>query len=112
VPSFALQTLVENAVRHGAAPRAETTTLTITARTDAGVLVVDVGDDGAGADAGQLDAASGTGLRRLRERLKHLYGVRAALTVDTAAGSGFRASIRVPIGVESAASVPGYAHGH
>ena len=112
VPSFALQTLVENAVRHGAAPRAETTTLTITARTDAGVLVVDVGDDGAGADAGQLDAASGTGLRRLRERLKHLYGVRAALTVDTAAGSGFRASISVPIGVESAASVPGYAHGH
>ena len=65
IPSFALQTLVENAVRHGAAPRIEPTTITVTARADARTLTVTVRDDGTGASAAVLrgDALRGDALR-------------------------------------------------
>jgi len=112
VPSFAVQTLVENAVRHGAAPRAEATTLTITSRMEEDTLVIVVHDDGAGADAATLEAATGTGLRRLRERLRHLYGTRAALAIDAAADRGFCASITVPSGIDAGVAYRSYAHGH
>jgi hypothetical protein len=95
VPSFALQTLVENAVRHGVAPRIEPTTVTVHAALSSGMLTVSVHDSGAGADPGQLAAGPGTGLRRLRERLAVLFGARGGL--DIASGStGFTATLRIP----------------
>ena len=97
VPSFALQTLVENAVRHGAAPRVEPTTLEIRAREVAGGLELCVGDDGAGASPGLADASTGSGLRRLRERLAWLYGDRAKLHVEGRAGAGFTARLLLPL---------------
>ncbi len=80
LPSFAVQTLVENAVRHGAGPQVEPTTVEIRAHVNGDVLEVEVRDDGAGAS---LDALSGggTGLRRLRERLEALYGKEATFAV-------------------------------
>lgn len=96
VPSFALQTLVENAVRHGAAPRVDATTLTIDASTDAGMLTLTVHDDGAGSDAARM-AKGGTGLARLRDRLGALFGDRATLAVSSAVGHGFTATLRVPV---------------
>jgi LytS/YehU family sensor histidine kinase len=96
LPSFALQTLVENAVRHGAAPRAEATTLTISAHVSADTLRLTVTDNGAGAAATQIDIGTGTGLRRLRERLKYLYGTRARLEIASAAGEGLRATLSLP----------------
>lgn len=96
LPSFALQTLVENAVRHGAAPRVEPTTLAINALTTSDVLTLTVRDDGAGSDAAQI-AAGGTGLARLRDRLGALLGDRAALRVSSTIGQGFTATLRVPV---------------
>lgn len=95
VPSFALQTLVENAVRHGAAPRVESTTLNVTARVAGEVLEVEVRDDGNGATVASL-SNGGTGLRRLRERLTVLYGPNATLTVDPLPARGVSARLRVP----------------
>jgi len=97
LPSFALQTLVENAVRHGAAPRVEATQMTITAQLADGFLVVTVADDAAGADLQAVDAGGGTGLRRLRERLRWMYGERAQLQLASTPGQGFRATLRVPL---------------
>jgi LytS/YehU family sensor histidine kinase len=96
LPSFALQTLVENAVRHGATPKLGGTRLRITAKHSGQQLRLVVSDDGAGADAAAIRDSSGTGLRRLRERLACLYGNSAALEVD-ASPAGVTASLRLPL---------------
>ena len=96
LPSFALQTLVENAVRHGAAPRVEATTVRVSARVEGETLLIAAVDDGMGAEPAALEAG-GTGLRRLRERLGWLYGAGASLVVQTAPGQGLRAELRLPV---------------
>lgn len=99
VPSFALQTLVENAIRHGAAPRVESTTVLVSARVNADVLIIVVRDDGVGADVSQTHG--GTGLARLRDRLRVLFGDRAELVVRTSPGRGFEATMTVPFRVDA-----------
>lgn len=96
LPSFALQTLVENAVRHGATPRVEATLITIVAVREAGMLTLKVMDDGAGASVGDVETGNGTGLRRLRERMAWLYGDRARLDLASEPGRGFAATLIVP----------------
>ena len=95
VPSLVLQTLVENSVRHGAAPREEPTTLTLTARVAGTELLVEVSDTGAGAESGAAERG-GTGLRRLRERLAALYGAGASLVTGNEPAGGFTATVRLP----------------
>ncbi len=95
VPSFALQTLVENAVRHGAAPRTEGTAIEVDARRVGSVLEITVRDDGVGADPVAIEHR-GTGLRRLRERLTALWGSQAALKISTAPTGGFTATLTIP----------------
>jgi len=96
LPSFALQTLVENAVRHGAAPRIAPTTLTISARLDGTMLCVTVRDDGEGTAMHAIESGTGTGLRRLRERMCWLYGEAAHIDISSAAQAGFTATLHVP----------------
>lgn len=94
IPAFALQTLVENAVRHAAAPRPETTTLTISATLQGDLLAVVVTDDGSGIIPNAV-ANNGTGLSRLRERLKVLCGDSGGLEIESTTGAGVRASLRI-----------------
>lgn len=97
VPAFALQTLVENAVRHGASSRVEPTRIMVSTQLDGPTLTLTVADDGAGADLSVNPDSSRTGLRRLRERLDALYGPRATLSCDSRPGHGFTARVIVPI---------------
>jgi hypothetical protein len=97
VPSFALQTLVENAVRHGAAPKVGRTTIAIAARVIRDSLEIDVGDDG----AAPPPTPPGTRLARLRARLEWLYGARASLDAAPDAHGGFAARLRVPLECDS-----------
>ena len=98
VPCFALQTLVENAVRHGAAPNEAPTELTVTAATSRDTLAVTVRDTGVGASVDTLNGTNGagTGLRRLRERLAVLYGAQGTLDVLPSPG-GVSATLRIPL---------------
>jgi signal transduction histidine kinase len=96
LPCFALQALVENAVRHGAAPREEPTTITVAGRVTADQLILSVHDTGAGASPEAMAGGSGTGLQRLRERLAVLYGARARLDLETGAQGGFTATLVIP----------------
>ena len=91
LPSFAVQTLVENAVLHGAQANEGETHVTIEARLEGSTLSVTVADDGPGR-AGE----GGTGLRRLRERLRALHGERASLECGPREARGFQATLRVP----------------
>jgi hypothetical protein len=99
VPSFALQTLVENAVRHGAAPRIEMTDITISATANARTLTLRVHDTGAGPvtnrEAGD-GATGGTGLARLRDRLTALYGDASSFALTRAADGGCAATLTLP----------------
>jgi LytS/YehU family sensor histidine kinase len=95
VPSFAVQTLIENAVRHAAAPRVDATTVSIVGRLRDHQLTLTVRDTGDGASETQL-SGNGTGLRRLRSRLAALYGQGARLDIQTAVGSPLAATLVIP----------------
>ena len=96
LPSFALQTLVENAVRHAAAPRIDPTRLRIAAHINGDQLIVSVADNGAGVDPAALANAPGTGPKRLSERLPWLYGSGGSLVVNSTPGAGFEARLTLP----------------
>jgi signal transduction histidine kinase len=95
VPSFALQHLVENAVRHGIARRSDASQVSVAARRRGDALVVSVADDGPGLDEAAVPP-KGHGIENTRERLRALHGGRASLTVTNASGGGAVATLRVP----------------
>jgi LytS/YehU family sensor histidine kinase len=95
VPRFALQHLVENAIRHGIARRSDAGSLSISARRDGDMLALAVVDDGAGV-AAPADQQAGHGLANTRERLRTLYGARGSLVLTPASPQGTVATLRVP----------------
>ena len=68
LPPGLLLTLVENAIEHGVSPALAGGTVKVTARREAGAVVLRVHDDGAGLAS---DWTEGTGLANCRERLRH-----------------------------------------
>jgi LytS/YehU family sensor histidine kinase len=93
VPGFALQHLVENAIRHGIARRPGAGTVRVHARRDGDTLVLTVTDDGGGSQVQVMPA--GHGIENTRERLRALYGDRGSLTIDSNA-AGTTATLRLP----------------
>jgi LytS/YehU family sensor histidine kinase len=97
VPLLVVQPLVENALRHGLAPRVEPGVLVVRARLDEGSTRIDVEDSGAGLpDAWTLEQTRGTGLRNLSARLAAEFGLRASLRVEPRPGGGVIATVRIP----------------
>ena len=94
VPSFSLQHLGENAVRHGIAKRTGAGGVVIGARLERDVLVLSVADDGAGMTASAIP--DGRGIAHTRERLRALYGDRASLDVTKRPEGGTIATLRLP----------------
>ncbi len=94
-PPMMLQSLVENAIKHGLEPKAEGGKLTVSAEIVHGKLAVTVADTGLG--FGKADTAgTGIGLSNIRERLALLYGGKASLNVTETAGGGTTVTITVP----------------
>jgi two-component system LytT family sensor kinase len=96
VPSFALQTLVENAVQHGAAPRAAPTTITVRASRGGLGTAITVANDGEANVQRSGAAGTGTGLARLRERLSVLYGNTAVLVTKPVPSGGYESVLTIP----------------
>lgn len=95
VPGFALQHLVENAIRHGIVRRPGAGTVQVNARRDGDTLEVTVTDDGVGLSS-TMPMPVGHGIENTRERLKVQYGEQASLTVSPRATGGTIATLRVP----------------
>ena len=94
LPAFALQTLVENAVRHGAARRVGATEIAVTAKSSASELSLSVTNTDDGTRA--VQSTAGTGLTRLRERLGVLYGDAARLASGPTDDGAYEARLVVP----------------
>jgi two-component system LytT family sensor kinase len=96
VPTFLLQPLVENAIRHGAR-QARTCHVEIGARCEGGRLRVWVSDDGVGLPPGfDLDRHAGTGLSNTRSRLRQIYGSAASFDVRAGTAGGTIVEMAIP----------------
>jgi hypothetical protein len=96
VPPMLLQTLVENAIKHGIATLPEGGDLRISTSLEFGALVLRIQNPvGQALSAANGREATGLGLQNLRERLRILYGPAAKL--DLAAQNGqVTATVRIP----------------
>jgi len=94
-PPMMIQTLVENAIKHGLEPKAEGGHLRVAAEIVHGKLQVTVADTGLGFGKAAT-AGTGVGLANIRERLQLLYGSRATLTVAENQPSGTVVTVTVP----------------
>ncbi len=94
VPTLILQPLVENAIRHGIAPRAAAGHVIVRAERKGGELHLEVQDDGPGLADGHH---AGIGLLNTQSRLAHLYSKSARLELLSAEGGGTVAKIVLPL---------------
>jgi signal transduction histidine kinase len=93
-PSMMLQTLVENAIKHGLEPKTGGGTIWILARAHENTVALTVADDGRGFSA--EGAGTGIGLRNVRERLRLAYGNTAHFSIVANFPEGVAATITVP----------------
>jgi two-component sensor histidine kinase len=102
IPSLLLQPLVENAIKYAIARSENGGTLRIAARVFAGDLLLEVSDNGPGAELvdGEIPGAKGVGLRNTRERLQELYGQHHSFRLDRAEPHGLAVRIRIPFETE------------
>jgi hypothetical protein len=95
LPAMLLQTLVENAIKHGIAALPDGGRLRLTATADAGQLRITVMNPRP-ADA-VAAAGDGVGLRNASERLRLLFGARASLHLDLSTPGIALAEVRLPL---------------
>lgn len=93
-PSMMLQTLVENAIKHGLESKPGGGTVWIRAITGNRELSVTVADDGRGFNA--ESSGTGIGLKNVRERLRLAYGNAARFSIAANFPAGVAATITLP----------------
>lgn len=93
-PPMMLQTLVENAIKHGLEPKPEGGTIWVLAKANDRDLSVTVADDGHGLH--MESSGTGIGLKNVRERLRLLYGPTASFNLVSNFPAGVAATIVVP----------------
>jgi hypothetical protein len=95
LPSMMLQTLVENAIKHGLEPKPGGGTLWIMARSVEDGIAVTVADDGLGLGVAN-SSGPGIGLKNLRERLRLTYGGAASFSLAANFPHGVAATLVLP----------------
>jgi signal transduction histidine kinase len=112
VPSLLLQPIVENAIKHGIAPRKAGGTVVVEARLAPGAsdessladrLYLWVRDTGAGASDKELarGRARGVGLNNLERRLQCIYGGSASISLTSTPGAGTTVEIQLPVNAQN-----------
>ncbi len=93
LPAFALQTLVENSIKHVAAKRSAKTEIAISVFNSDGSLKIEVSDNGFGFSENEI--RTGHGLDTLQKRLRNIFGDRADLEIIENKTGG-RVRLRIP----------------
>jgi len=94
VPTLLLQSLVENAILHGIAPRPRPGRVRISGREDGSKLVLEVSDDGGGLPP---KYSEGIGLSNTRSRLRQLYADRQSFELRNIPNAGVTVRITLPL---------------
>jgi hypothetical protein len=102
VPTFILQPLAENAIRHGIEPASSPGTIEIRAERGGGVLFLSIRDTGPGLGKGGLEQAApkGIGLANTRARLQSHYPGRHRFTIRNGPGGGCLVELELPFHTE------------
>lgn len=96
VPSLILQPMVENAVKHGIAKRAQGGAIRIAASRRNGVLTLRVSNDGPSLPADWETTRPGIGISNVRTRLQCLYGDAFELNMRNQDAGGVEVSVSLP----------------
>ncbi len=106
IPKLTIQTLVENAVVHGIEKKLEPGIVRITVKSVEDEVQVIVYDNGVGCtltDPGQIESCEENqthfqvGLKNCHKRIRHLYGDKYGLTIDSVLQSYTCVTIHIPI---------------
>ncbi len=101
VPSLILQPLVENALKHGLAPKIDGGRLQVSAERENEMVCLAVEDNGLGfpepnGSGGETRARKGIGLRNVAERLTTIYAGRAQMRCEAVDAGGSRVVLLLP----------------
>jgi ligand-binding sensor domain-containing protein/signal transduction histidine kinase len=97
LPAFLIQTLVENAIRHGVERQPATGEVLLHVKAEGGRLWIRVRDNGPGFAPGAPGRETGLGLSNLRERLRVLYGEGSEMNVRNLPGAGAEVEVILPL---------------
>lgn len=98
VPSMLLQPMIENAIKHGLAPKLEGGQISVRTRRENGSLMIDVEDNGIGIAKDRLRRVyhEGIGMSNVHERLRLLYGDQFRMDIRSQEGQGTQIHIEIP----------------
>jgi len=98
VPSMLLQPMIENAIKHGLAPKLEGGQIHLRTRREDGRLIIAVEDNGLGMPQDRLTGvyALGIGISNVHERLRLLYGDEFRMDIRSREGEGTQIHIEIP----------------
>ncbi|HEY0884488.1 MAG TPA: sensor histidine kinase [Ramlibacter sp.] len=109
-PPMMLQTLVENAIKHGIEPKPDGGKVRVAASLQNGQIAVEVSDTGVGLPDGELldgpTSGTGVGLQNIRDRLAMLYPGRSTLMLHSGATGGTLVRITLPHRVATEPAAP------
>lgn len=102
VPSMILQPLAENAIKHAISVQEAGGTITVSVTSVSDTLLIEVADDGPGAEIvdGNLYRESGVGLVNTRERLSALFEEKFSLVASKNLPKGVKVNINIPLQYE------------
>jgi LytS/YehU family sensor histidine kinase len=93
-PPLIIQTLVENALKHGLEPKTGPVSISVNASMVDSKLSVTVSDTGVGLGS-TITPGSGTGLANIRNRLNVIYPGRSHLSINAASDGGVVAQVTI-----------------
>jgi two-component sensor histidine kinase len=97
LPALLLQPLVENAVKHGIAPRSSGGKITLSARLENSKLILAVEDNGVGFGNSTSTTGAGSGIANCRSRVQLKYGDQGNFEIRPRAGGGTTIEITLPL---------------